>query len=179
MKLVYVTTTLIGGLVGGLVTVARYGPLAREVPELLAAGDPSAGIGAVSSQAWVGPSLVIPAVALVLGIVAGWLTTRGGAMSRWAGARVAAAGGFGALVVVTAMFTVMIATLGADPVVQAFVQANEPHPEARIASDMIPWLGAGIGALFGLVIGAESWAAAIFGGAVVDVLREQSAAAHS
>lgn len=179
MKLVYLTTALIGGLVSGLVTVARYGPLAREVPQLLAASDPSAGLGAVSSQAWVGPSPLIPGVVLVLGIVAGWLATRGGAMERWAGARVAAAGGFGALVVVTALFTVMIATLGADPVVQAFVQASEPHPEARIASDMIPWLGAGIGALLGLAIGAGSWAAAIFGGAVVDVLREQSAAVHA
>jgi hypothetical protein len=57
--------------------------------------------------------------------------------------------------------------------VQPLVRASEPHPEARIANDLIPWLGADIGALLGLAVGAERWTAAIFGGAIVDLLRER------
>lgn len=40
---------------------------------------------------------------------------------------------------------------------------SEPHPEARLAPDRIPWLGTGVEALPGLTIGAESFAAALVG----------------
>lgn len=178
MKRVHVLTALIGGLVIGLVTQFRYSPLARNVPQLLAASDPAAGWSAFASQAWVGPSLLIPGVALLVGIIASWLVTRGDTTPGWRGARVGAAAGFGALVACTLVFTALLGVVGSDPLVQAFVQASEPHPEARLSAELISWIGAGLGALLGLTIGAESFAAATFGGAVVDVLRERSVASR-
>jgi hypothetical protein len=42
---------------------------------------------------------------------------------------------------------------GADPLLQGYVRAGEPHPEAQVPSDWIPSLGAGLGASAGLVLG--------------------------
>lgn len=134
----YRTTALLGGVVTGLFTLFQYGLLARQAPQRLATGALTLDRDGQWLRGWIGPSLTIPAVTLVIGLVAGWLATGPAARPTWAGARAGAAAGFGALLAVTLVFTALLAWLGTDAAVQTFVRMSELHPEARLAPDVIP-----------------------------------------
>lgn len=166
----YLKTALTSGGIVGLFTLYQYGFLARSVQRLLASGEIALGPGGNALQPWVGPSLLIPTLALFIGAVAGWLATRGPEAGRLAGARAGGAAGLGALAATTIVLTGLLAWVGTDPVVQEFVRMSEPHPEARLSPAAIPWVAAGVGALIGLTVGAQSFATALFGGAIADVL---------
>lgn len=165
----YRTATLAGGLVAGLITLVQYRPLALRIPQLAASGGLIVNDG-LWLRDWVGPSLTIPTVTLAVGLVAGWLAAREAGRPAYAGARAGAAAGGGALLVLTIIFAALLAWVCRDPAVQELVRLSEPHPEARLAPEAIPWLGAGVGALLGLTVGAQSFATALFGGVLADLL---------
>lgn len=162
---------LAGALVAGLFALVQYGLMARQVPGLIAAGRLTLDGGGLWLRDWVGPSLTVPTLTLAVGLVAGWLAAQAPERSAQAGARAGAAVGFGALLAVTLVCTGLLAWLGGNPAVQELVRLSEPHPEARLAPEVIPWLGAGVGALLGLTVGAQSFAMALFGGLIADLLR--------
>lgn len=174
MRYRYGSATLAGALVAGLFTLIQYGLLARQVPAMIEAGRLTADSTGLWLRDWIGPSLTIPTISLAIGLVAGWLAADGTTQSTQAGTRAGAAAGVGALFAVTLVCAGLLAWLGRDPAVQQLVQLSEPHPEARLAPETIPWLGAGVGTLLGLAIGAQSFATALFGGLIADLLRGRS-----
>jgi hypothetical protein len=161
---------LAGALVAGLFALVQYGLMARQVPGLIAAGRLTLDGGGLWLRDWVGPSLTVPTITLAVGLVVGWLAAQAPDRPTQAGARAGAAAGFGALLAVTLVCTGLLAWLGGNPAVQEVVRLSEPHPEARLAPEAIPWLSAGIGALLGLTVGAQSFALALFGGLIADLL---------
>jgi hypothetical protein len=171
MRHPYRLAALCGAIAAALFALVQYGLLALQVPALIAAGSFAVDERGLWLRGWMGPALTIPAVLLAVGLLAGWLATRSAERSAQAGTRAGAAAGFGALLAVTLTLGALTAWLAADPVVQELVRLSEPHPEARLAPALIPWLGAGVGALLGLLIGAESFATALCGGLLADLLR--------
>lgn len=166
----YGLSMLAGALVAGLFTLMQYGLMARQVPELIATGAFSIDRDGLWLRDWVGPALTVPTVMLAVGLLAGWLTAPRADPLAHASTRAGFAVGVGALAAVTLICTGLLAWLGNDPAVQELVQLSEPHPEARLAPAVIPWIGAGVGALLGLTIGAESLAMALFGGLIAELL---------
>lgn len=173
---------LAGSAVAGLFALVQYGLMARQVPQLLAQPARSAiADGALTIdgdglwlRAWVGPSLTVPTIVLAVGLLAGWFAPQSPEQPAQAGTRAGAAAGLGALVAVAIVCTALLAWLGADPAVQELVRLSEPDPAARIAPATVPWLGAGVGLLLGLAVGAQSFATALFGGLIADLLRDRA-----
>lgn len=170
MRKHYGLSMLAGALIAGLFALAQYGLMARQVPELIAAGAFTIDRDGLWLRDWIGPSLLVPTVMLAVGFLAGWLAVPQVEPSAHNGTRAGFAVGFGALVAVTLVCTGLLAWLGGNPTVQELVRLSEPQPEARLDPAAIPWLGAGVGALLGLTIGAESLATALFGGLLAELL---------
>lgn len=171
MRYRYGPSILAGGLVAGLFALLEYGLMARQVPSLIAAGRLTINGEGLWLRDWIGPSLTVPTIMLAVGLIAGWLASRRAGPAANAGTRAGFAVGFGALLAVTLVCTGLLAWLGGNPAVQELVRLSEPHPEARLTPATIPWLGAGVGALLGLTIGAQSFATALVGGLIADLLR--------
>jgi hypothetical protein len=66
--------------------------------------------------------------------------------------------------------------IGSLPDVQAFVQASEPHPEARLPFELIGPLAGAAGAVVGVILGVGDLLAAALGGLVAGLLTRRGAA---
>lgn len=166
----YGLSMLAGALVAGLFALVQYGLMARQVPEMITTGALTITRDGLWLRDWIGPALTIPTVMLAVGLITGWVAAPRAEPVNHAATRAGFAAGVGALVAVTLICAGLLAWLGTHPAVQELVRLSEPHPEARLAPAAIPWLGAGIGTLLGLTIGAQSLATALFGGLLAELL---------
>lgn len=118
--------------------------------------------------------LVAPLAALALGAAAGWWAAATGADGWKTAARAGLLVGIGALL--GAMVGVGLPALlaGSFPGVQEFVQASEPHPEARIATEWIAPLAGLAGLMSGFVLGLGDLALALLGAVTAAALRNSS-----
>jgi hypothetical protein len=110
-----------------------------------------------------------PLAALVLGAIAGRQAARtvpGHISPVWAGAVV----GVGALLGAVLGMAAPAIWIGSLPDVQAFVQASEPHPEARLPFELIAPLAGLTGILIGLILGVGNLLAAALGGLIAGAL---------
>jgi hypothetical protein len=115
-----------------------------------------------------------PLAALALGALAGWWVAANGEGGWRTALRAGAVVGVGALVGAVAGLAVPALIAGSLPDVQEFVQASEPHPEARIPTAWIaPLAGLG-GVLGGLILGIGDLALAAIGAVTAAALRSGS-----
>jgi hypothetical protein len=122
---------------------------------------------------------VAPLAALALGALAGWFAAAEGEGGWRAALRAGAVVGAGALLGAVAGLTVPALIAGSLPDVQAYVQASEPHPEARIPTAWIaPLAGVG-GVLGGLILGIGDLALAAIGAVGAAALRNSSRPART
>ena len=112
-----------------------------------------------------------PIVALVLGAIAGWWissvrgrgTAEGGVVS---GAIV----GLGALIGSIIALAVVALFIGNIPEVQQLIQSSEPHPEARLPSNLIAPLALLSGVLGGFMLGIADMVLAALSGMIAGVI---------
>lgn len=162
---------LAGLIIGVMVPLLQYGTLVA-----LASQFTGVQVVAVSGGTSIG-YWALPVLGGIGGLLAGWLALRGnGTGEGKRGTRAGIAFGIGMLIGVMLSFSGMLALLGSDPAVQEFVRMSEPHPEARAPVALIPWLGAGLGLLLGLVLGGQSLITATLGGLVADLLHGRGTA---
>lgn len=120
-----------------------------------------------------------PLAALALGALAGWWAAAEGDGGWRAALGAGAVVGAGALLGAVVGLAVPALIAGSLPDVQAFVQASEPHPEARIPLAWIaPLAGAG-GLLGGLLLGLGNLALAAIGALAAAALRNGSGPARA
>lgn len=121
-----------------------------------------------------------PLAALVLGAIAGWsVYTERREVTRdtsGLGARAGIIVGIGALLGSIVGLAVLALWIGNIPEVQAYVQASEPHPEARIPVDWIAPLGALAGVIVGFLAGLLELALAAGAGWIAGLLHQNQAA---
>jgi hypothetical protein len=110
-----------------------------------------------------------PGAALCFGALAGWQAART-ARRDITPFRAGAVVGVGALLGAVLGLAVPAILIGSLPGVQAFVQASEPHPEARLPLDLIAPLAGVAGGLVGVILGVGDLLAAALGGLIAGAL---------
>jgi uncharacterized membrane protein YeaQ/YmgE (transglycosylase-associated protein family) len=159
-------TAVSSAIIIGLVTLLQYGWIVLIGSRFITGQLQSVDVTRVPGGAW-----FIPIIALLIGVIAGWLAYQQRTDQRTnCGARAGIWAGVGALIGTTVVGAALLAIAGADPVIQEFVRNSEPHPEARIPYEFIAPLAAGVGALLGSIAGLYSLGAAIVGGLLVDLV---------
>jgi hypothetical protein len=122
-------------------------------------------VGLASLIPLAGMFVIAPLAALLLGAGAGWRAARlQQDQAVVQGARAGVITGMGAWLGVMLAFTIVALVLGNNPEFQAFVQASEPNPEARVPAGWIAPLGVATGMVIGFIVGVFDLALALAGG---------------
>jgi hypothetical protein len=116
-----------------------------------------------------------PFAALVIGAAAGWWVARSPYEdSAVSGAKAGAMVGLAALLGSIVGLAVLAYFFGNIPEVQQYIQASEPHPEARIPLDWIAPLGALAGVVVGLILGLFDLALSALAGWIAGIFHRQN-----
>jgi hypothetical protein len=119
-----------------------------------------------------------PGVALIFGALAGWQAART-APAQISPLRAGAVVGVGALLGAVLGLAAPAILIGSLPGVQEFVQASEPHPEARLPFELIAPLAGLAGGVVGVILGVGDLLAAALGGLIAGALTRRRGAASA